>query len=201
MKKVYLLLAATFVGSSFLVNVDTFAAGGHKTSTRHIGTRANQASGSISMTFHSADIGVGYTWGDGVLHYKGRNYKFKIKGGDIVALGFSKSQATGHVYQLNNLYDFAGKYAAATGEATAGVGVGAGNMKNAKNVVIRMDTSTVGGRLAGAPGGFEIKFADVHLQKAAEASNQHEKNVKRSQKKGHETTEDLNEQQLDKIKK
>lgn len=201
MKKIYLLLAATFVSSSFLVNAQSFAANVHKTPAHHVGTAANKASGTISMTFHSADIGVGYTWGDGILHYKGHNYKFKIKGGDVVALGFSKSQATGHVYQLNHLYDFAGKYGAATGEATAGVGVGAGSMKNTKNVIISMDTSTVGGRLAGAPGGFEIKFADKHLQKSAEAANQREKNVKKAQKNSHATADDLNEQQLNKMKK
>lgn len=204
MKKIYLLLAATFVGSSFLTAMNSYAVGTQK--THYAGTAADKASGTVSMIFHSADIGVGYTWGDGVLHYKGHSYKFKIKGGDVVALGFSKSQATGRVYQLNNLYDFAGKYAAASGEATAGVGVAAGNMKNANNVIIHMDASTIGGRLAGAPGGFEIKFVDKHLQKVVEARKEQKKEQEKDVQKPHKTSgkvsaDDLNGQQLQKMKK
>ena len=199
MKNNNLLFAATLIGSSFLIN-PIFAANHHKR-VHQAAASSEKFVGTVTMTFHSADLGVGYTWGDGVLHYRGHVYKFKIKGGDVVALGFSKSQATGRVFQLKNIYDFAGKYAAATGEATAGDGVGAGNLKNVKNVIIKMDTNTVGGRLAGAPAGFEIKFVDKHLQKAAEADKQKEKNIKKSANKSHMTADELNGEQLDKMKK
>ncbi|MDI2113548.1 hypothetical protein [Commensalibacter nepenthis] len=191
MKKFSLLLAATFICAPLALSHQSFAAENH--AVDHPAATSEKPSGSIYMTFHSADVGVGYTWGSGVLKYHGKTYKFKIKGGDIVALGFSKSQAKGHVYNLKNLYDFAGNYASASGEATAGVGVGAANMKNTKNVVIAFDTNTMGGRVAGAPGGFTIKFEDSKLQKTAKA--------RKKAAKAETTTEDLNQQQLNKVSK
>lgn len=215
MKKISLLLAATFISAPLAFSNQSFAAPAPapapaaSTSTtpkaaEHPAATSNKSSGTVYMTFHSADVGVGYTWGDGILKYHGKSYKFTIKGGDIVAVGFSKSQASGHVYDLRNLYDFAGNYAAASGEATAGVGVGAASLKNSKNVSISIDTKTMGGRLAGAPGGFSIKFADAKLQKAVEARDNAVKaqgKAVKAKKSANETTEDLNEQQLNKLKK
>ncbi len=206
MKKNHLLFAAVLMGSSMLLN-PAFASNTDKPAQTSLISEKPVAT--VQMTFHSADLGIGYTWGDGILHYKGHVYKFKIKGGDVVAVGFSKSQATGKVYQLKKLYDFAGKYAAASGEATAGVGIGTGNLKNAKNVIIKLDASTVGGRLAGAPGGVEIKFKDKRLQKASEASKDREKEINRQKdttltkatKNTHMTADELNGKQLSKIKK
>ncbi|MDI2090043.1 hypothetical protein [Commensalibacter oyaizuii] len=198
MKKIYLLLAATFISAPVLSH-QVFAANDHKP-VDHPAATSDKPSGTVYMTFHSADVGVGYTWGDGILKYHGKTYKFKIKGGNVVALGFSKSQASGHVYNLKNIYDFAGNYASAAGEATAGVGVGAANLKNTKNVVIAIDTKTMGGRLAGAPGGFSIKFVDSKLQRAAEANDKAESKSAKQKKQGHTTTEDLNQQQLNKVK-
>lgn len=199
MKKISVLLAATFISAPLLFSTQSFAANEHKP-VDHPAATSDKPSGTIYMTFHSADVGVGYTWGEGVLKYRGKSYNFRIKGGDIVALGFSKSQATGHVYNLKHLYDFAGNYASASGEATAGVGVGAANLKNTKNVVIAFDTKTMGGRVAGAPGGFTIKFTDSKLQHAVKAKNKAEK-VDKKAAKAKTTTEDLNEQQLNKISK
>ncbi|EUK19006.1 hypothetical protein [Commensalibacter papalotli (ex Servin-Garciduenas et al. 2014)] len=196
MKKISVLLAATFISAPLLFSNQSFAANDHKP-VEHPAAASEKPSGTVNMTFHSADVGVGYTWGEGVLKYRGKSYNFRIKGGDIVALGFSKSQASGHVYNLKHLYDFAGNYASASGEATAGVGVGAGNLKNTKNVVIAFDTNTMGGRVAGAPGGFTIKFTDSKLQHAAKAKNKADKKADKAKT----TTEDLNEQQLNKISK
>ncbi|CAI3946877.1 unnamed protein product [Commensalibacter communis] len=191
MNKFSLLLAATFISAPLALSHQSYAV--ENQSVDHPAATSEKPSGSVYMTFHSADVGVGYTWGSGVLKYNGKSYKFKIKGGDIVALGFSKSQAKGHVYNLRHLYDFAGNYASAGGEATAGVGVGAANMKNTKNVVIAFDTNTMGGRVAGAPGGFTISFVDSKLQKSAKAS--------KKAAKAETTTEDLNQQQLNKASK
>lgn len=207
MRKQLFLMAATLIAIPALSS--TGLAEGNKAShsnhskAYHV-PDMNKPNGVITMVFHSADLGVGYTWGEGTLHFRGKSYKFEIKGGDVVALGFSKSQATGHVYNLTNLYDFAGKYGAASGEATAGVGIGGANLQNSNNVVIKVDTKSTGGRLAGAPGGFVIKFKDEALQKAVESRNEAQKKAKKADKKirkEHATTDDLNQEQLDKMKK
>ncbi|CAK7193248.1 hypothetical protein COMNV_01462 [Commensalibacter sp. Nvir] len=195
MSKTNLLLAATLVSTSLVFGNNIYAMD-NQASNRHPADVSNKPSAKIYMTFHSADVGVGFTWGDGVLKYHGRSYPFTIKGGNIVALGFSKSQATGNVYNLRNLYDFEGEYAAASGEATAGVGVGAANLKNSKNVTISIDTKTIGGRLAGAPGGFTISFKNSN-----EKDNAHWNKGSNGNTATGYTTKDLNEKQLEKIRK
>ncbi len=48
--------------------------------------------------------------GGGRLHYQGKTYKFTIGGLGIGGIGVSKIEATGEVYNLNNLSDFPGAY-------------------------------------------------------------------------------------------
>jgi hypothetical protein len=95
-------------------------------------------------------VGVGGSWGQGTLHFQGKDYPFRMRGLDLVNVGASKVTASGDVYNLKNLADFSGTYAAASaGLALAGGGSGTA-MKNDRGVVIRM-TSTAKG--------VQVKFA------------------------------------------
>ena len=67
MKNNNLLFAATLIGSSFLIN-PIFAANHHKR-VHQAAASSEKSVGTVTMTFHSADLGVGYTWGDGVKKY------------------------------------------------------------------------------------------------------------------------------------
>ena len=92
----------------------------------------------------SVGVGVGASWGSGTLSFQGKDYPFRMRGLDLVNVGGSKITATADVYNLKNIADFSGTYAAASaGAAVAGGAVGTA-MKNDRGVVIRM-TSTVEG--------------------------------------------------------
>ena len=58
--------------------------------------------------------------GGGTLHFKGKSYRFQIGGLGVGGIGASSIKATGKVYDLNDVADFAGAY----GQARAGAVVG-----------------------------------------------------------------------------
>lgn len=117
---------------------------------------SGRPAGLVTIVAKAADIGVGYTWGDGILKYHGHTYHFGVKGVDVAAVGFSKVVGHGRVYNLNNLHDFNGTYAAANGEATLGNGLGGRILKNGNGVEIRIDDVSKGARLAGAAQGIKL---------------------------------------------
>ena len=113
-------------------------------------------SGRITLAAKGAAIGVGYTWGDGILSYKGRKHPFSVNGITIADVGFSRITGHGRVYHLTKLQDFSGTYAAATGEATLGNGLGGQVLQNANGVQIRIDQVTKGARLQGSADGIKL---------------------------------------------
>ena len=58
--------------------------------------------------------------GGGKLHYKGKTYPFSIGGLGVGGFGVSSIEATGEIYNLTRLSDFAGAY----GQARTGIVVG-----------------------------------------------------------------------------
>jgi hypothetical protein len=96
-------------------------------------------SGTITLTATSAALGVGWSWGHGTLTLlNGKQYRFKVEGLDVVAVGFKQATGVGNVYNLKNIKDFAGTYVAATASGTVGGGMGASSMRNDKGVVINL---------------------------------------------------------------
>ena len=101
-------------------------------------------------------VGVGWSWGKGVLTLKGKDYPFKVSGLSVLDVGITKAKAEGKVYNLKKLEDFDGTYVSAAAEATVGVGAGATAMKNEKGVVIHLFPKTKGVNLKLAGEG--VKF-------------------------------------------
>ena len=116
-------------------------------------------SGHVTITAKAADVGIGFTWGNGVLRYRGHDYHFTVKGVDVAAVGFSTVVGHGRVYGLKHLHDFDGTYGAADGEATLGNGLGGRYLKNGNGVEIRIDDVTKGARLSGAGQGIELHLS------------------------------------------
>lgn len=112
--------------------------------------------GTVAITAKAAAMGVGYTWGDGVLHYRGRDHHFAVQGVTVADVGFAEITGHGRVYGLHRLSDFTGTYAAATGEATLGRGLGGQYLRNDHGVVLRVDEVTKGARLSGSADGIRL---------------------------------------------
>lgn len=109
--------------------------------------------GHLTLTAQSADVGVGFSWGEGTLTYGHHKYRFKVSGANIAAVGYSKISAHAVVYNLKNLHDFDGTYGSLSGEATLDRGLGGALLSNSNGVKLKLDSVTRGARLAaGAQG-------------------------------------------------
>jgi hypothetical protein len=72
--------------------------------------------GTVSLT---ETIAIGAAGGKGSLNFQGRSYPFKLAGGVTGGGGASKDQASGEVYNLHSISDFAGLYT----ESSGGIGL------------------------------------------------------------------------------
>jgi hypothetical protein len=110
----------------------------------------------IDLSGGSVAVGVGIDWAKGTLHFNGHDVPVKVKGISLVRVGASKMSATGEVYNLKQLSDFAGNYSAvAAGAALAGGG-GVSAMENPHGVVMHLRSSTVGADLDLGVKGIEV---------------------------------------------
>ena len=115
-------------------------------------------SGKVTMESKSIAAGIGVTWGDGKLNFKGKDYPFSIDGLTLVDWGISKASATGDVYNLTDTAKFAGTYVAAeAGFALAG-GMGGMVLRNQDGVVLHVRSTSQGAKLQLGPSGLLIKM-------------------------------------------
>lgn len=115
-----------------------------------------QPDATIELTQGQVAVGIGWSWGEGVLTYKGQKYPVKVDGLSVIDVGITRAEAAGKIYGLKKLEDVDGIYTAATAEGTIGGGVGATTMKNQNGVVINLVTTTQGVNLKLAPSGVKL---------------------------------------------
>jgi hypothetical protein len=110
------------------------------------GPVANDATpdGSVSLSGGSVAVGIGYTWGHGELTYREGSHPFSINGVSVVDVGATSYSASGKVYNLKELTDFAGNYVAAGAGITVAGGGTAVFLKNEHGVVIKLVSTDVG---------------------------------------------------------
>ena len=113
-----------------------------------------------TISFHGGKVAfiAGVNWGSGTLHYKGKDIPLKISGLSVGAIGASKFDASGNVYNLKKPADIEGTYAAVAASATVGGGAGATQMKNGKGVLIKETETSAGAHLKLGPSGLTIKL-------------------------------------------
>jgi hypothetical protein len=98
----------------------------------------------LKLSEGQVSAGIGWSWGKGVLTYKGKSHSFKVDGLSVGDVGITEANAVGKVYHLKKLSDFNGNYAAAAAEGTIGGGAGVSTMKNQNGVVINLQSTTQG---------------------------------------------------------
>lgn len=107
----------------------------------------------------SVAAGIGYSWGHGVLHYKGKDYPFTANGLDVVDVGAVSVEASGTVQHLSKVADFPGNFTALTAGLTVAGGGAETTMKNQNGVVVHVRSTTEGVDLELAPGGIGVAFS------------------------------------------
>ncbi len=118
--------------------------------------QAQAPSGTVSIELKGVAAGIGVSWGSGTLYFQGRTYPFKVDGLSVGDVGLARIDATGKVYNLKNVGDFAGNY----GAVGAGVAVAAGmsglTMQNQQGVMIDLTATQSGIKLNIGPQGLTI---------------------------------------------
>jgi hypothetical protein len=98
----------------------------------------------VTLKGGSVAVGIGYTWGHGELKYRDAPHQFSINGVSVVDVGATNYTATGNVYNLRDISDFAGNYVAAGAGITVAGGGTAVYLKNEHGVVIKLISTDVG---------------------------------------------------------
>ncbi|MCL4501484.1 MAG: hypothetical protein M1438_06445 [Deltaproteobacteria bacterium] len=106
--------------------------------------RAGGPSGTVEIHATRVSFGVGFTKGEGYLHYKGDDFRFKVRGLSAVGMGLTTLNATGNVYNLMSIKDFPGNYYSFEPGGTFLEGSEALVMKNSKGVVIALKAQQTG---------------------------------------------------------
>ena len=117
-------------------------------------------SGTLSPTSKAIAVGIGVSWGNGKLKYRGKEYNISVKGLSLIDLGISSASVAGNVYNLKRVSDIAGNYVAAqAGVALAGGGGGV-TMQNQHDVLINLKGTKIGVALALGPAGITIRLKE-----------------------------------------
>ena len=104
----------------------------------------------------SIAVGIGYSWGEGIVTFQGQEYPCRVDGLSVGEVGISSTDAIGNVYHLTNLEDFSGNYmAVSAGGALAGGG-GVATMRNQDGVVIDLRGTSQGVKITLAVQGVKI---------------------------------------------
>jgi hypothetical protein len=122
---------------------------------------APKVSATITLESTSVAIGIGVTWGHGVMTmHDGSTHKFKVNGLSAVDLGMSKISTTGEVFNLVEATDLSGNFNTGEIGMTIVGGGSASAMKNKKGVIMQLKSKQKGLKFTLAPGGMEIKLVE-----------------------------------------
>jgi hypothetical protein len=121
---------------------------------------ADERGADATITFSGGSIaaGVGYTWGNGVLHYNGQNYPFTVGGLSVVDVGASQIEGSGEVYNLRDLKSFSGNYVAAGVGATLAGGGSVAALENQNGVIVHFHSATQGLKLNLSANGISVSL-------------------------------------------
>ena len=126
--------------------------------TTAMSAESAQPSGKVSIQSRSIAAGIGVTWGDGKLSFKGKDYPFTVNGLSLVDWGISRATANGEVYNLTDVAKFAGTYVAAEAGFTLAGGMGGMVLRNQDGVVMHIRSVSRGARLQLGTSGLVIKL-------------------------------------------
>ena len=116
--------------------------------------------GKVMIESKSVAVGVGVSWGDGTLEFRGKKYPFTVQGLSVVDLGVSKVSARGDVTNLKKVEDFPGTFTAAGAGGTVGGGMAVAALKNQNGVEMKLTATTQGVKFALAGGGVTVKMKE-----------------------------------------
>jgi hypothetical protein len=112
----------------------------------------------LQLSSGAVAAGVGISWGQGTLSYKGKQYPVSVSGLSLGKVGITKVRASGEVYNLKRLQDFEGNYTSATADITLAGGRSGVTMKNQNGVRVVMHAASKGVDLTIGASGVDINL-------------------------------------------
>jgi len=125
---------------------------------------AQGADGTVKITTRSVSTGVGLSWGEGVLTYKGRDYPFTFNAKGLfrdVDPKITAAELSGQVFNLKDPQFFNGTYHKVEADAQD---TGAGSrakIKNLNGVVIDLASSVEGRKFVLNRDGMKIELKEL----------------------------------------
>jgi hypothetical protein len=105
--------------------------------------------------------GVGLSWGEGVLTYKGRDYPFTFQATGLfrdVDTKIAAAELSGQVFDLKKPEDFGGNYQKVEAQASESGSASRVTMKNQNGVVVNLMSTVEGRKFNLAREGMEIEL-------------------------------------------
>jgi hypothetical protein len=121
---------------------------------------AQEPDATVKITRRSVSEGIGLTWGEGVLTFKGKGYSFSFDArGRLreVDTRITAQELSGQVFNLKNLDDFSGNYTVVEEKEAASGGTRA-TLKNQKGVVVNLVSTVEGRKFALGREGMDIQL-------------------------------------------
>jgi hypothetical protein len=117
--------------------------------------------GTIKITSRMVAPGIGLSWGEGVLTYKGQDYPFTFKATGLfrdVDSKIAAAELSGRVFELKRLEDFSGNYQKVASEDSVSGGGTRAEIKNPKGVVVNLVSTVEGRKFTLAREGMDIEL-------------------------------------------
>jgi len=115
-------------------------------------------SGTFELSAEQLSLLVGGAAGKGTLTYGGKPYPFTMKAAAAGSVGVTKVNATGTVYFLDRVEDFAGRYSLVSASGTVVKGAGGSQYENQKGVFLSVKSKSEGLALNLGVGVVQIDF-------------------------------------------
>ena len=158
MRRAALIAAILLFGAP--VQAQTGAAPGAAAPTAAGDAAAPVPSGTVTINEVDAGMVMGRNHGTGVLTFNGQDYPFTLVGlAAGASIGRAHISASGNVYGLTDVRQFAGTFQKTDANATMLQGKGKLTLKNANGVWMALETHSTGIRLDLAAGGVVISMA------------------------------------------
>ena len=117
--------------------------------------------GTIKVTSRMVAQGVGLSWGEGVLTYKGRDYPFTFQATGLfrdVDTKIAAAELSGQVFDLKKPEDFGGNYHKVEAQTSESGSASRATMKNQNGVVVNLMSTVEGRKFNLAREGMEIEL-------------------------------------------